>query len=237
MDLVTMFSGIHWDAIAKIVGIDILLGGDNAVVIAMACAGVSLAHRKKAIVWGTAAAILMRIIVLIMAAFLIAIPFVKVFAGLLLFWIGFKLVSGEDDEAHIDSPERVWDAIKTIAMADLVMSIDNVFAVTGASQSTGDHSVYYAIAGILLSIPFIVFGASMISKVMDRFPVIIWAGAGLLGWVGAEMIVSDPVVNSYIDAAVGHLGELADYVIKGAGFLTVLIAAWAFGKNKEEVTA
>lgn len=226
MDFLTL---IHWDAILKIIGIDILLGGDNAVVIAMACKAVPLDKRKIAILGGTAAAILLRGIVLVIAAFLIGIPYLKIAAGMMLFWIGFKLLDDSNEDPEVAASDKVWGAIKTIAIADLIMSIDNVFAVTGASQSAGEHSMFYAIAGILVSIPFIVFGATIITKLMDRFPVIIWAGAGLLGWVGAEMILSDGSIH-------GMLEYNTEMFIKVAGFVLVVVAgAMKNAYEKEEV--
>jgi YjbE family integral membrane protein len=208
---------IHWAAVLKIIGIDILLGGDNAVVIAMACAAIPLANRNKAILGGTAAAILLRVIVLAFASYLVLFPAIKVLCGALLFWIGYKLVASEDDgDPQVNADTKVWGAIKNIAIADLVMSIDNVFAVTGASQSAGEASVYYAIVGVLFSIPFIVFGASMLSRIIDKFPIIIWIGAALIGWVGAEMILGVPVVHELV----GIGSELA---IELCGVLLVVI--------------
>lgn len=189
------FLSLDWATLAKIVMLDIVLGGDNAVVIAMACAGVPLAYRTRAIVGGTAAAILLRVAVLLAASYIIAIPLVKVAAGLTLLWVGYSLLTSNDEVSSIDPKSKVWDAIKAIAIADLVMSVDNVFAVTGAAQSAGTHSAAYAIAGVAISIPIIVFGASLISKVIDKFPIITWIGGGLLGWVAIEMAMSDKTLQ------------------------------------------
>lgn len=190
-----IFANIEWLALAKIVLLDVILGGDNAVVIAMACASVPLAQRSKAIFWGTATAVAMRIVILVFAAFLIGIPFLKLVAGGMLVWIGYKLLADQGGHEIDNKSDKMWDAIKTIALADLVMSLDNVFAVTAASQSAGEHGLAYAIFGVFLSIPIIIFGATLVSKVIDRFPIIIWAGAALLGWVGGEMVVSDVIVQ------------------------------------------
>ena len=189
-------SSLHYDVLLKIIFVDILLGGDNAIVIAMACASIPLAQRSKAIWLGAGAAIALRVIILALASLIIGIPFIKIAAGLMLLWIGIKLVTDDGGHDEVAQSEKVWEAVKTIAIADVVMSIDNVFAVTGASQATGDHSLMYSIAGILFTIPVIILGASAITKVFDRFPLIIWGGAGLLGWVGAEMIVSDKFFSS-----------------------------------------
>ena len=210
---------LDWSALVKIIILDIVLGGDNAVVIALACSGVPEAYRRKAIFGGTAAAVLLRIIVLGLASYVIQIPFVKLLAGLMLFWIGYQLLTADDDGHNVQPQDRVWAAIKAIAIADLVMSIDNVFAVTGAAQSTGEHSGLYAAGGVLLSIPIIVFGATLISKVIDRFPIITWAGGGLLGWVAAEMVASDLKAAPML-AGVNHT---ALYV---TGAAVVMLAAW-----------
>ena len=221
-----MFFEIDWVAVAKIVGLDILLGGDNAICIALACAGIPLAMRNKAMMLGTGAAVGLRILILAMAAFVIQIPFVKIAAGAMLFWIGYNLLVASEDSHDMPETDKVWQAVKNIAAADLVMSIDNVFAVTGASQSAGEHSMSYAIGGILLSIPIIMFGAKMISAVMDKFPIIIWAGAALLGWVGMEMILSDGFVAQYIEHG------MVSKAIELSGALLVVAAA-KFKLSKE----
>lgn len=212
---------IDWSALLKIVLIDIVLGGDNAIVIAVACAGIPLAYQRKAILYGTAAAIAMRIVVLLLASYVMQIPFVKLVAGLMLFWVGYKLLVGGGSDHNIEPQDKMWDAIKAIAIADLVMSIDNVFAVTGAAQSAGEHSGIYAVAGVLLSIPIIVFGASLITKLMDRFPIIIWAGGALLGWVATEMVIGEPKLAT-IAAALPHhhiLCALGAAALVGAAYL------------------
>lgn len=196
---------LDWAALVKIILLDLVLGGDNAVVIALACAGVPAAYQKRAIIGGTVAAIVMRVVILALAAYVIMIPFVKLVAGLMLFWIGYKLLAGTENEHDIEPQDKVWSAIKAIAIADLVMSIDNVFAITGAAQSAGEHSGIYAVAGVLLSIPIIVFGATIISKLIDRFPIIIWAGGALLGWVAMEMIAGDPKVAPYLQGVHHHI--------------------------------
>ena len=212
---------LDWAALFKIVLLDIVLGGDNAVVIAMACAGIPLAYQRKAILIGTGAAVGMRILILLLASYVMMIPFVKLAAGLMLFWIGYKLLAGDGGGHDVEPQSRMWDAIKAIAIADLVMSIDNVFAVTGAAQSAGEHSGAYAVAGVLLSIPIIVFGATLISKMIEKFPVIIWIGGGLLGWVAAEMLIGDPQVaplfnevDHHVIAAIGALLVLASGLTK-----------------------
>lgn len=220
-------SSIDWAAIVKIVGIDIMLGVDNAIVIALACASLPVAMRKKAILLGTAGAVGLRAILLVFAGYLMGLQWVKLGAGAYLLFIGFKLLMENGDEHEVASAEHIFGAVKTIIVADFMMSLDNVLAVVGASQSAGAHSTAYAIAGIVLSIPVIVFGAQGIMKLMDRFPVIIWLGAGLLGWVGAEMMITDPVLTSYIDRVHGTLHDWTHLSYKIAGFAAVIFAVLA----------
>ncbi len=218
---------IDWSAILKIVGIDIMLGVDNAIVIALACNSLPQHMRKKAVLLGTAGAVGVRAILLAFAGLLMGLTWVKLVAGAYLLYIGYSLLMSSDDEHDVASADHIWGAIKTIIVADFMMSLDNVLAVVGASQSAGEHSTAYAIAGIALSIPIIIFGAQAIMKLMDRFPIIIWLGAGLLGWVGAEMMITDPVLHDYIERVHGNLGDVTHLAYKAAGFAAVVFAVLA----------
>jgi YjbE family integral membrane protein len=229
------FNVIDWAAIIKIVGIDIMLGVDNAIVIALACAALPAHIRPKAVLLGTAGAVGLRAILLVFAGYLMGLSYVKLLAGTYLLYIGYQLLMDSDDEHDVHSPEQMFDAIKTIIVADFMMSLDNVLAVVGAAQSAGEHSTAYAIAGIALSIPIIIFGAQGIMKLMDRFPVIIWLGAGLLGWVGAEMIITDPVLEGYITRVHMSTGDYTHLAYKIAGFVAVIFSVLAMrhlGKSK-----
>lgn len=226
--MVEFFEMIHWSALFKIVALDIMLGVDNAVVIALACAALPAAMRTRAILMGTAGAVILRGVLLAIASYLMEIPYLKIFAGAYLLYIGYKLLidSGEE-EAHVKQNDKIFGAIWTIIVADFMMSLDNVLAVAGAATSAGDHSTVYAVAGIALSIPIIVFGASVLTKIMDRFPIIVWIGGGLIGWVGAEMIVSDAFVKNHIwESAITIFGmHIPVYQI--IGFIAVIVAALA----------
>lgn len=191
MDFLT--SPAFWVALGQIIVIDILLGGDNAVVIALACRRLPQAQRKKGIIYGTAGAIVLRVILIVFAMTLLNIPFLKFVGALLLIWIGVKLLA-PDDEAHgdIQGSDRLLAAIKTIIVADLVMSVDNVIAIAGAAQNAGEHSLLLVILGLLISIPIIVWGSQLVIKLMERFPIIITAGGMLLGWIAGGMLVTDP---------------------------------------------
>lgn len=218
---------IDWAAVVKIVGIDIMLGVDNAIVIALACAALPPSVRGRAVLLGTAGAIGLRAILLVFAGYLMGLAYVKLLAGAYLLYIGYKLLMDSDDEPAVAAPERTFAAVRTIVVADFMMSLDNVLAVVGAAQGVGSHSTAYAIAGIVLSIPIIVFGARGIIKLMERFPVVIWLGAGLLGWVGAEMMITDPVLAGYLGHAQATLGDYTHLAYKLAGFATVVLAVLA----------
>lgn len=231
------FTSLDWAAILKIIGIDIMLGGDNAIVIALACAALPIAMRNKAILWGTFGAIAMRAILLAFAGALMDIEWVKLGAGAYLLFIGFKLLNSNDDDPEVHAKETFWGAVQTIIVADFMMSLDNVMAVAGAAQSAGAHSTMYAIAGILFSIPFIIIGSQAIMKLMDKFPVVLWIGAGLLGWVGAEMMITDPVLSDYITRVHTVFGDPTHLMYKLAGFAAVVFGVLAvrFFKKKEVV--
>ena len=190
-----------WVAVGQIIMIDILLGGDNAVVIALACRKLPPAQRTKGIVWGTIGAIVLRVILIAFALALLQIPFLKLVGAALLIWIGMKLIApdDEDDHANIQSSDKLWSAVKTVIVADLVMSVDNVIAIAGAAQGAGEqHQLPLVIFGLLVSIPIIVWGSQLVLKLMDRFPFIITLGGMLLGWIAGTMAHSDPAVAAYI---------------------------------------
>jgi len=211
-----------WVAVGQIIMIDILLGGDNAVVIALACRQLPPKQRTKGILWGTAGAIILRVVLIFFALTLLAIPYLKLVGALLLLWIGVKLLVPEDEEGHanIQASDKLWAAVKTVIVADFVMSLDNVIAIAGAAQATGgDHQMALVIFGLLVSIPIIVWGSQMVIKLMDRFPIIITLGGMLLGWIAGTMAVTDPAVLSHLPAdawvryAAGVGGALLVWVI------------------------
>ena len=193
-----------WIAVGQIIMIDILLGGDNAVVIALACRKLPPKQRTLGILWGTAGAILLRVILIFFALTLLAIPYLKIIGAILLVWIGIKLLLPEDEDAHgnIEGSDKLWAAVKTVIVADLVMSVDNVIAIAGAAESAGgDHKMPLVIFGLLVSIPIIVWGSQLVIKLMDRYPIIITIGGMLLGWIAGTMAVTDPAVIGYMPTA------------------------------------
>ena len=192
MDFLT--SPEFWLALGQIIIIDILLGGDNAVVIALACRKLPPAQRAKGIIWGTAGAIVLRVVLIAFAMTLLSLPFLKFVGALLLVWIGVKLLApDEDGHGDVQGSDKLLAAIKTIIVADLVMSVDNVIAIAGAAQSSGDHQMLLIVLGLLISVPIIVWGSQLVIKLMERFPMIIVAGGMLLGWIAGGMFVTDPV--------------------------------------------
>ncbi len=183
-----------WVALGQIIIIDILLGGDNAVVIALACRKLPPAQRTKGIIWGTAGAIVLRVILIAFAMTLLNLPFLKVVGAILLVWIGIKLLApDEDGHGDVQGSDKLFTAIKTIIVADLVMSVDNVIAIAGAAQNAGEHAMLLVVLGLLISIPIIVWGSQLVIKLMERYPSIITAGGMLLGWIAGSMLVTDPV--------------------------------------------
>lgn len=180
--------------------IDILLGGDNAVVIALACRKLPAHQRTQGILWGTAGAIVLRVVLIAFALTLLQVPFLKLVGAALLLWIGVKLMA-PDEEGHsnIQGSDKLWAAVKTVIVADLVMSVDNVIAIAGAATGAGSqHQMPLVIFGLLVSIPIIIWGSQLVLKLMDRFPLIITAGAMLLGWIAGTMALSDPAVKDYL---------------------------------------
>ncbi|UXH78191.1 TerC family protein [Roseateles amylovorans] len=205
MDMFT--SPEFWLAVGQIILIDILLGGDNAVVIALACRKLPPAMRTRGIMWGTAGAIVLRVVLIFFALTLLKLPFLKLVGGLLLLWIGIKLLMPEDDDEHanIQASDKLWAAVKTVIVADFVMSLDNVIAIAGAAEGAGSaHQMPLVIFGLLVSIPIIVWGSQLVIKLMDKFPMVITLGAMLLGWIAGTMIVGDPALNSWVPMQPGE---------------------------------
>ncbi len=213
-------SPMFWSAFGSILLANVVLSGDNAVVIAMAARTLKPEQRGKAIFFGSAAAIVMRIVLTIVAIRLLTLPFLKMIGAGLLVYIGVDLLTGEGDGDGGDAEvSGMFNAIRTILVADLVMSLDNVLAVAAAAQG----NLPLLVLGLLVSIPLIVFGASLLTKVMERFPIIITIGAALLGFLAGEMLLTDPAVARY-------LGEVSETTIKAAGLagavLVVALGNW-----------
>ncbi len=192
-----------WLAVGQIIMIDILLGGDNAVVIALACRNLPPKQRTQGIIYGTIGAIVLRVILIAFALALLTVPYLKLVGAVLLLWIGVKLLMPEGDDDHnISSSDKLWSAVKTVIIADLVMSVDNVLAIAGAAQGAGEaHQLPLVIFGLLVSIPIIVWGSTFVLKLMERFPFVITLGAMLLGWIAGQMAYTDPAIKVYLPAS------------------------------------
>ncbi len=182
-----------WLALSQIILINIVLSGDNAVVIALASRSLPPSQQKKAILFGSIGAIVLRIVLTFFAIYLLSLPYLKLAGAALLLWIGVGLLTGDDDGPELEGHSNLMAAIKTIIVADLVMSLDNVIGVAAAAH--GD--IVLLIIGLVISIPLIIYGSTLILKLMNRFPIIITAGAALLGWVAGEMAFSDPSIAGW----------------------------------------
>ena len=210
-----------WLAVGQIIMIDILLGGDNAVVIALACRNLPPKQRTQGIIYGTMGAIVLRVILIAFALALLAVPYLKIVGAILLLWIGVKLLQPEAEDAHnISSSDKLWGAVKTVIIADLVMSVDNVLAIAGAAQGAHqDHQLALVIFGLLVSIPIIVWGSQLVLKLMERFPIIITLGAMLLGWIAGQMAWTDPALKPYLPTS-----PVWGYAAAVTGALLVFVA-------------
>ena len=212
MDIVTP---LFWTALLKIIGVNIILSGDNAVVIALAARSLPPEQQKKAIFWGSAAAIVLRIILTIFAVALLQFAWLKLIGSALLLWIGVKLLSdGDEGEDGIKSHSSMFDAIKTILIADLVMSLDNVIAVAAAAK--GDWVL--VMIGLAISIPLIIYASTILIKVMEKYPVVITIGAALIGWVAGEMAWDEKVLNPFTS----QFPPWFEYLAAGAGAIFVV---------------
>lgn len=189
---------LNWFAVGQIILIDILLGGDNAIVIALACRNLPENLRLRGILWGTLGAILIRVLLIAFAVTLLALPFIKLVGGVLLLWIALKLLTEQDDHGEISGSDKLWAAVKTIIVADLVMSLDNVIAIASAAEQAGEHQLLLVIFGILVSIPIIVWGSTLVLKLMQRVPLIITFGAALLGYLAGAMLIADVVIKPWV---------------------------------------
>ena len=202
-----MLSGPEfWIALLQIIGVNIVLSGDNAVVIALAARGLPAKQQARAVAWGSGAAVVMRIVLTIAAVELLRMPYLKLVGAALLLWIAVKLlIPGEETEGHGKASSSLAAAVRTILLADLVMSLDNVIAVAAAAKG----STVLLVIGLAISIPLVVFASRLLLTLMDRVPVIITFGAALLGWVAGEMATTDPVAKTWLDAQAPPLNDAA----------------------------
>jgi YjbE family integral membrane protein len=215
----TLGSSFFWVTLGQIMMINIVLSGDNAVVIAMASRSLPPKQQKQAIFFGSFGAIALRVILTFFAVMLLGMPWLKIIGAVLLGWIGIQMLIPEEAEAEIDGHAQMWSAIKTIVVADFIMSLDNVLGVAAAAKG----SLLLLVLGLAISIPLIIYGSTFILKLMNRFPAIITLGGGVLGWVAGEMAIADPIVSPWVNAE-------ADWLHSAAPLLGAL-AVVAVGKS------
>src|SRR5438067_878287 len=224
--LQTLASPEFWIGLGVIIWVNIILSGDNAVVIALAARSLPKHQQKQAIFWGAGAAVVLRIVLTIVAVKLLEFPYLKLVGGAALLWIAVQLlVPDEGGGDEVEASSNMWSAVKTILIADLVMSTDNVIAVAAAAKG----SILLLVLGLIISIPLVIFGATMLMKLMERYPVIITLGAAVLGWTAGEMAVTDPAVLSWVDANAHwlHWGAPA------AGAILVVVLGKGLARKKE----
>lgn len=228
--MIDLSSGIFWAALGQIVFANILLSGDNAVVIAMAARSLPPQYQRRAIFWGSAAAILMRIVLTLVAAQMLQLPYLKLVGALLLLYIGVTLLDADDEAAEGRSASgSLMIAIRTILVADLVMSLDNVLAVAAAAGG----NVPLLVIGLAISIPLIIFGSTLLLKVMERFPIIVTLGAAMLGYLAGEMLMTDPAVVDRFGPFSGFTEQFAGAV--GAVLVVVIGLARRQRKSPDRV--
>lgn len=219
-----LYTSGFWLALAEIIVINIMLSGDNAVVIALASRSLPPAQQKRAIIYGSVGAIVLRIILTFFAVMLLDMPYLKLVGGIALLWIGASMLKGGDGDENIDAHSNLSAAIKTIIIADFIMSLDNVLGVAAAAKG----NVALLVIGLGISIPLIIFGSQLILKLMERFPLIVTVGAGLLGWVAGEMLVTDNAVAGWIDANAAYL----HYAVPIAGiFVVIALGKWLAARH------
>lgn len=194
--------------IAQVILLDLALGGDNSIVIGMAAKNLPAHLQKKAILYGTGGAILLRFIMAFIVSWLFHVPFLKTVGALLLLYIGIKLIGSTEDASeeniHVEAKETLWPAVRTIMMADALMSLDNVLAIVGA---TNNHWGLLMM-GMLISVPIIIFGSTVVAKVMNKFPILVYVGGAILGWAAGGMVVSDHYLAQYLTMAANHSQEI-----------------------------
>jgi YjbE family integral membrane protein len=213
-----------WIGLLKIIWVNLLLSGDNAVVIALAARSLPERQQKLAVLWGSGAAIVLRIVLTIFAVALLTLPWLKIVGGVLLIWIGVQLLVPEKEgEEGVASQDNLMTAIRTILIADLVMSLDNVLAVAAAAEAgPPEAKMTLLVIGLAISIPIVIFGSTVVLKMMEKFPVIITLGAALLGWIAGEMMVTDPAIVEWVKSEAQWLAGFKISAVIGAGLVLLI---------------
>jgi len=218
-----LFEAVFWIALVKVLTVNLILSGDNAVVIAMAARSLEGGQRRQAIVWGAVGAVVLRLIFAAVITFLLKIPFLQVVGGLLLLWIAWQLVQDEDDgEDKVQAGQSAWEAIRIIIVADAVMSLDNVIALVGAAKLHGEVDFWLIVIGLATTVPLVIFGAALLTSLLNRFPILVYAGAALLVYIAVEMFFADKASHHYLEPFVPfelYIAVIAAVVFAGAAWL------------------
>jgi YjbE family integral membrane protein len=225
-----LLDAIFWVALVKVLTVNLILSGDNAVVIAMAARSLQGSQRRQAIIWGAAGAVVLRLVFAAIISFLLEIPFLQVAGGLLLIWIAWKLVhdDAEEGEEKIEAGQSALQAIRIIIVADAVMSLDNVIALVGAARIGGEVNFWLLVIGLATTIPLVVFGAALLTSLLDRFPILVYAGAALLIYIAVEMFFADEVLHHYLEPFVS-----IEWVIGLSAAAIFTAIAWLWKRRSE----
>ena len=225
-----MLDAIFWVALVKVLTVNLILSGDNAVVIAMAARSLQGSQRRQAIIWGAAGAVVLRLVFAAIISFLLEIPLLQVAGGLLLIWIAWKLVHDdvEEGEDKIEAGQSALQAIRIIIVADAVMSLDNVIALVGAARIGGEVNFWLLVIGLATTIPLVVFGAALLTSLLDRFPILVYAGAALLIYIAVEMFFADEVLHHYLEPFVS-----IEWVIGLSAAAIFTAIAWLWKRRSE----
>ena len=208
-------------SLLEIIGVNLILSGDNVVVIALACRSLPKRQQRLGVALGSAAAVVLRIVFTVFVVYLMTVPYLKLAGGALLFWIGYQVLQPNNDESKVNASDHVFGAVRTILIADAVMSLDNVIAIAAAAH--GNHLLL--VLGLVISVPMVVYGATLLIRAIERFPVIVYFGAGLIGYIGGEVAIGDPAVSPWLDSH-AHWSHIA-VPLAGAA---VVLAIGRFGQ-------
>ncbi len=218
---------VEWlSGLGKVLIVNLILSGDNAVVIAMAARQLEGSNRRKAIIWGAAGAVVLRLLFAAVITFLIQIPLLQVVGGLLLIWIAWKLIHDGAEEGNVKAGQGTWDAIKIIIIADAVMSLDNVIALVQAARIDGEVSRSLIVIGLATTIPLVVFGAALLTSLLDRFPILVYLGAGLLIYLAVEMFFADKLTHPYLAPY-----ESIEWILAVGAGLVFMAVAWLWARR------
>ena len=223
-----------WGRLLLVLWVNLILSGDNAVVIAMAARSLEGRQRRLAIIWGAAGAVILRLIFAALISYLLEIPFLQVVGGLLLLWIAWKLVQDvhdEEGEDKVRAGTSAWEAIRIIILADAVMSLDNVIALVGAARIDGEVNFWLLVIGLATTIPLVIFGAALLTTLLDRFPILVYAGAGLLVYISVEMFFADKATHHYLEPYAS-----IEWIIGLAATAAFILLAWLWRRRAQSAT-